>query len=60
VQALAGIILPAAAIILLMLCNDRESSARGQPALAERDRRVIIGVLILPSSRSPRPPCCPA
>jgi NRAMP (natural resistance-associated macrophage protein)-like metal ion transporter len=48
VQALAGIILPAAAIILLMLCNDREILGPwvNRPWL-NAIAGVIIGVLIL-------------
>jgi Mn2+/Fe2+ NRAMP family transporter len=48
VQALAGIILPAAAIILLMLCNDREILGPwvNKPWL-NAVAGVIIGVLIL-------------
>jgi hypothetical protein len=48
VQALAGIILPAAAIILLMLCNDREILGPwvNRPWL-NAIAGLIIGVLIL-------------
>src|SRR5262249_28609300 len=48
VQALAGIILPAATIILLMLCNDREILGPwvNRPWL-NAIAGVIIGVLIL-------------
>jgi hypothetical protein len=47
VQALAGILLPSAAVFLLLLCNDREIlgpwvNARWQNALAA----VVVGVLV--------------
>ena len=36
VQALAGVLLPSATVFLLLLCNDRECSARGATPVAER------------------------